>query len=69
MTDVSVDDSAVNAKGAQDFGWTTVHLVEPSLPLPEQQASKHQIRELEELRALFPEFFKSSDHDAEAAGG
>jgi len=54
-----VDDSAINASGAQKFGWTSVHLVEPVVEPPAQPASQHQIRNLEELRVLFPQFFHS----------
>jgi pyrimidine and pyridine-specific 5'-nucleotidase len=54
-----VDDSYINAKGAQEFGWSTVHLVEPGEKVPEQQASKYVARDLEELRAIFPELFKT----------
>ncbi|KAF2239807.1 pyrimidine 5-nucleotidase [Viridothelium virens] len=55
-----VDDSAINVTGGEAFGWTCVHLVEPDLPLPETKACKYQIRNLEELRTLFPQFFKST---------
>lgn len=53
------DDSAINATGAQKMGWTAVHLVEPDATAPVQPASQHQISDLEQLRDLFPEFFKS----------
>ncbi|KAG5974538.1 hypothetical protein E4U55_008171 [Claviceps digitariae] len=55
-----VDDSYLNCTKAKEFGWTTVHLVEESLPLPDQPASQHQVRHLRELRGIFPQFFKSS---------
>ena len=55
-----VDDSAINATGAQSFGWTSVHLVEPDADTPAKPASKHQIRHLEELRTLFPQFYKNA---------
>ncbi|OAX81107.1 pyrimidine 5'-nucleotidase [Emergomyces africanus] len=54
-----VDDSAMNCKSAQARGWQTVHYVEPHIAPPEVPASKYQIRHLEELRDLFPQFFKS----------
>ncbi|KAI1807140.1 pyrimidine 5-nucleotidase [Daldinia bambusicola] len=54
-----VDDSFLNAQGAQNLGWTSVHLVEDGLPVPASPASKYQIRHLEELRRIFPQFFKS----------
>jgi len=55
-----VDDSHLNCKFAQARGWTAAHLVEPQLPLPAMAASKYLIRRLEELRILFPQFFKST---------
>ncbi|KAF2402015.1 pyrimidine 5-nucleotidase [Trichodelitschia bisporula] len=55
-----VDDSHLNAKKAAEFGWTAVHLVEASDPLPAEQAAQHQIRGLEELRDVFPQFFKTT---------
>ncbi|KAG5947238.1 hypothetical protein E4U53_006449 [Claviceps sorghi] len=55
-----VDDSYLNCAKAKDFGWTAVHLVEESLPTPDQPASQHQIRHLRELRDILPQFFKSS---------
>ncbi|KAI1403396.1 pyrimidine 5-nucleotidase [Hypoxylon fuscum] len=56
-----VDDSYANAEGAEKLGWASVHLVEEGLPLPASPASKHQVRHLEELRGIFPQFFKSSN--------
>jgi len=56
----TLDDSALNATGAERFGWTAVHLVEPDAVPPPKPASKHTVRNLEELRQLFPQFFKSS---------
>lgn len=65
-----VDDSALNATGAQKLGWTSVHLVEPDVTVPAQPASKYQIRDLEELRDLFPQFFKSRQQGSgKAANG
>ena len=55
-----VDDSAINATGAEKFGWSSVHLVEPNDKPPAKSASRHQIRHLEELRGLFPQFFKQA---------
>ncbi|KAF9890740.1 hypothetical protein FE257_005606 [Aspergillus nanangensis] len=54
-----VDDSHLNCKHSADRGWTTVHLVEPVTPLPPTPASQYQIRNLEELREIFPNIFKS----------
>ncbi|KAL1987797.1 hypothetical protein VTN96DRAFT_2200 [Rasamsonia emersonii] len=55
-----VDDSALNCRHAQARGWTTVHLVEPQLKKPKIPPCKYTIRHLEELRDLFPQFFKST---------
>lgn len=54
------DDTLNNAKGAMEFGWTAVHLVEPSEEPPTHPASKYMIRSLEELRQIFPHFFLPS---------
>ncbi|OTB01257.1 hypothetical protein M426DRAFT_75322 [Hypoxylon sp. CI-4A] len=53
-----VDDSYNNCKKAQELGWSTAHLVEDGVPCPKEQASKYQIKHLDELRNVFPEFFK-----------
>jgi pyrimidine and pyridine-specific 5'-nucleotidase len=58
--DLAADDSQNNAKGATEFGWTAVHLVEPSEEPPKDPASKYMIRSLEELRDIFPDFFLTS---------
>ncbi|KAL2108809.1 hypothetical protein VUR80DRAFT_3349 [Thermomyces stellatus] len=55
-----VDDSFLNCAKAQEFGWTVAHLVEEGLPTPKRQASQYQIKSLQELRKIFPQFFKSS---------
>ncbi|KAI1116925.1 Haloacid dehalogenase-like hydrolase-domain-containing protein [Nemania sp. NC0429] len=55
-----VDDSYANCAAAQKLGWTTAHLVEEGVPVPETQASNFQIRHLEELRIAFPHLFKPS---------
>ncbi|KAI9054977.1 hypothetical protein LZ554_002120 [Drepanopeziza brunnea f. sp. 'monogermtubi'] len=55
-----VDDSALNCTAAEELGWTAVHLAEEGEPLPAVQPCKLQIRHLEELRTLFPQFFKAS---------
>ncbi|RDL35711.1 HAD-like protein [Venustampulla echinocandica] len=64
VTDVKkcyfVDDSAMNCRKAQEIGWTSAHLVEGVDPLPAVPAGNYQIRYLNELRTLFPQFFKSS---------
>ncbi|KAI9816192.1 MAG: hypothetical protein M1827_001793 [Pycnora praestabilis] len=55
-----VDDSHLNCRHAQALGWTTAHLLDPSDSEPPSQASKYQIRSLEELRTIFPQFFRAS---------
>ncbi|KAE8444511.1 hypothetical protein EG329_000495 [Mollisiaceae sp. DMI_Dod_QoI] len=55
-----VDDSALNCRKAEELGWTAAHLVEEGEPLPAEKPCKYQIRHLEELRSLFPKFFKTS---------
>ncbi|KAK8217143.1 putative suppressor of disruption of TFIIS [Zalaria obscura] len=55
-----VDDSALNASGAKAMGWTAVHLVEPDATAPSRPAGHYQIRNLEELREIFPQFFKNT---------
>ncbi|PNP79943.1 hypothetical protein FNYG_06640 [Fusarium nygamai] len=58
VSDVSRYDSHKNCVGAKDAGWTAIHFVEEGLPAPDTPASQHQIRHLEELRSLYPEFFR-----------
>lgn len=53
-----LDDSGANVKAADALGWTSVHLVESSEPTPVAPASKYQVRDLEELRTVFPQLFK-----------
>lgn len=55
----ATDDSHLNCKHAQARGWTTVHLVEPGLPIPRIPASRYLISRLEELRVHFPDLFKT----------
>ncbi|KAI4842004.1 pyrimidine 5-nucleotidase [Aureobasidium sp. EXF-8845] len=55
-----VDDSAINAAGATKMGWTAAHLVEPGVTAPSAQVSQYQVSNLEELRKIFPQFFKST---------
>ncbi|KAJ2896036.1 hypothetical protein MKZ38_005921 [Zalerion maritima] len=54
-----VDDSWGNCVEAQELGWTTAHLVEEGVKAPEKKAAKFQIRQLGQLREVFPQFFKS----------
>jgi len=54
-----VDDTTVNCRAAISYGWgNTVQKLEPGDPEPPVPAAKHNIRNLEELRTLYPEFFK-----------
>ena len=58
-----VDDSFLNCRAAYVRGWTnTVHLVEPGVPEPLEQASKHQISDLSQLLDLFPELLKKEEN-------
>ncbi|KAF4495925.1 pyrimidine 5 -nucleotidase [Fusarium agapanthi] len=63
VSDVSrchfIDDSQKNCVGAKDAGWIAIHFVEEGLPVPDTPASQHQIRHLEELRSLYPDFFRA----------
>lgn len=54
-----VDDSALNCVGGKKYGLKTVHLVEEGSSSPSEPACDHQIKHLEELRALFPEVFRT----------
>lgn len=54
-----VDDSAINCEAAIRFGWgKTIQKLEPGDPEPDTPVALHHIRNLEELRELFPEIFK-----------
>ena len=55
-----VDDSHLNCKHAEARGWTTIHLVEPGLPIPRIPACKYLVHNLEQLRALFPQLFRQT---------
>ncbi|PPJ49828.1 hypothetical protein CBER1_03337 [Cercospora berteroae] len=55
-----VDDSAINCVGGKKYGLKTVHLVEEGTKSPPEPACDHQIKDLEELRGLFPEVFNQS---------
>lgn len=55
-----VDDSALNCTGGKNFGWKTVHLVEPGANTPREPACDYQIVNIMELRDIFPEVFKSA---------
>jgi len=61
IVDSCLDDSAINAEGATSYGWTAAHLVEPEVKAPEKPVSKYRVSNLQELRELFPQFFKSTN--------
>ena len=63
-----VDDSALNCKAAQLRGWNVVHKLEPEDEAPGEMAAQYEIRRLEELRMLFPRFWKDGDHANEVVG-
>lgn len=54
-----IDDSYLNCSKAEKIGWNTVHLLEEGDRLPKTPACKHRIRHLDELRSIFPKFFKT----------
>jgi pyrimidine and pyridine-specific 5'-nucleotidase len=54
------DDSYINCKAAQERGWNVAHYLDSGMESPLQQAAKHQIRSLQELRKTFPEVFRTS---------
>lgn len=53
-----VDDSALNCRHASQRGWTVVHKLEPEDQEPDPSAAERVIRDLDELRELFPQFFQ-----------
>ncbi len=55
-----LDDSALNAAGGTKYGWKTAHLVEPNLKDPTAPVADFQIQDLEELRTVFSELFKTN---------
>lgn len=54
-----VDDSHSNCSGAQKAGWIAIHYLEKDLPEPSQPAGQYCIRNLEQLRDVLPQFFKT----------
>ncbi|KAL5594672.1 hypothetical protein BROUX41_001588 [Berkeleyomyces rouxiae] len=54
-----VDDSAINCKKAKEIGWTAAHLVEEGINGPASPVSQFQISHLDQLRDVYPQFFKS----------
>jgi pyrimidine and pyridine-specific 5'-nucleotidase len=61
FTNGASDDSALNCREAEKLGWTTVHLVEASVTAPPQRVCLYQVSDLQELRGLFPQFFKKNE--------
>ncbi|KAK4697063.1 pyrimidine and pyridine-specific 5'-nucleotidase, partial [Lecanoromycetidae sp. Uapishka_2] len=53
-----IDDSLLNCGHAKARGWTVVHKLELDDPDPVSPGGQYQIRDLEELRNIFPQFFK-----------
>lgn len=58
-----VDDSALNCRGAKERRWIAVHKLEEEDPEPEVKSGQYQVRSLEELREIFPQFFVTR-HDS-----
>lgn len=52
-----IDDSLLNCGHAKARGWTVVHKLEIDDPDPILPAGQYQIRDLEDLRNIFPQFF------------
>jgi len=61
-----VDDSILNCRHATARGWTVVHKLEKEDVEPDIKGLKCQVRDLEELRGLFPQFFV---HNVTASAG
>ena len=55
-----VDDSLLNCRHAMERGWTVVHKLEKGDTKPMKGAVAHQVRDLQELRSIFPQFFLQS---------
>lgn len=55
-----IDDSLLNCGHAKARGWTVVHKIEMDDAAPASPAGQYQIRDLEELRNMFPNFFASN---------
>ena len=62
-----VDDSLLNCGHASARGWKVVHKIEMDEPDPVTPAGQYQVRDLDELRNIFPQFFeKTSEADGKA---
>jgi hypothetical protein len=55
---MALDDSYLNCQKAEEIGWNVAHLVEDGVKVPDTPACKYQIRHLDDLRTVFPQFFK-----------
>jgi hypothetical protein len=56
----TTDDSYNNCAGAHELGWVAAHLLEDDAPQKfEKLASQFQIKDLLELRDVFPQFFSN----------
>ncbi|KAI0161677.1 pyrimidine 5-nucleotidase [Hypoxylon sp. FL1284] len=55
-----VDDSYSNVASATTLGWAAVHLVEEGVSVPDPPASKYRVKDLDDLRGVFPQLFKTS---------
>ena len=53
-----VDDSLLNCQHATARGWTVVHKLEYEDAEPENRGIKYQVRDLDELRDIFKQFFR-----------
>ncbi|MCJ1278489.1 hypothetical protein MMC21_006306 [Puttea exsequens] len=52
-----VDDSILNCTHARARGWTVVHKIEMDDSDPVDPEGSYQVRDLEDLRKIFPQFF------------
>ena len=55
-----VDDSLLNCRHAGARGWTVVLKLEEGDEEADRTRAKHQVRDLQELRLIFPQFFVKS---------
>ena len=62
-----VDDSLLNCAHASSRGWKVVHKLEEDDAEPVTTAGLNYVRDLDELRVLFPQFFKSTEAGAKAS--
>jgi hypothetical protein len=53
----------VNCVGAKEYGWKEVcHLLFPEDPIPAAENGIRQIRDLNELREIYPQMFLNRHH-------